>query len=343
MVAVRGRFADVQDFTDIGKGNQSVWLVYQNINETTTHTFDCSSNDSAIIAPFDEKVTVKNLFFPHDEYTLEASPKKLGIDGSKEFNGCLKELKLEAYGYKAFVPKDTFVPPPAMITKFLPGHDFRFASKVAAGKQEIVPFEVHFSAAMNCDNIKENIQINSTTDDKRIARLDLGSVKCEKVTGIDTPKYVGGIATAFTFKATLSDVSNGIHQITVRNVSTENRDGFTNSVDHFLIRTGQADNPMVFPNSANYTRDILHRNDKGEFYVSHKAAGANKFRYSLDWGSKWSKWEDYEGGNSTLAPKQWSGTKRQRWDDEHVILQYWYVWHSPFSMTLTNLFQGIEW
>ena len=322
---MRGRFENIQDLTKQGQGNQSVWLVYQNINETTTHSFDCTNNDSAIISPFDANTTVKNLFFPHDEYTLEASPKKLGIDGSKDFNGCIPQLKMEAYGFKAFVPKDKFLPPPAMITKFLPGHDVRLTSKVEAGKQDTVPLEIHFSAAMDCDSITANIQLNSTTDDKRLAQLDVKSARCEKVIGIDTPRFVGGIATAFTFKAKLFDVSNGIHTITVRNVSTENRIGFTNSFDRFMFRIGQPDNPMVFPNTANYTRDILHKDDKGGFYVSHKAAGADKFRYSLNWASTYSDWEEYTGKNTTLGPKTWNGTKRQGWDDEHVILQYWYV------------------
>ncbi len=302
-----------------------MWLVYHNINETTTHKFDCSNNESAIISPFDAKTTVKNLFYPYDEYTLEASPKKLGIDGSTEFNGCISELKMEGWGYKAFVPKNKFVAPPPMITKFVPGHDARLVSKVAAGKQERVPIEFHFSAAMDCDSVRSSLQINSTTDDKRLAQLDSQSVSCQKVDNSEPSKFVGGFSTAFIFKAELFDVSNGVHAITLRNVSMENRAGFTNAVDRFLFRIGQPDNPMVFSTTANYTRDILHQDDKGAFYVSHKAAGADKFRYSLDFGSSYSAWQEYTGKNTTLAPKKWSGTKRQRWDDEHVIMQYWYV------------------
>ena len=320
---MRGRFEGVQDFTNQGQGNQSVWLVYQNINETTSHTFDCSKNDSALISPFDANVTVKNLFFPHDEYTLEPSTKKLGIDGSEAFNGCLPKLDVEPWGFKAFVPKDKFIPPPAMITKFTPGHDARVTSKVVPGQQETIPIAIHFSAAMNCDNLKKSILVNSTTEDKRIAQLDMDSAKCEKVDTGDKPRFVGGIATAFTFTANLINVSNGIHAVTAQNISTENGVGFTNSFDRFLFRVGQPDNPMIFAPTANYTRDVLHKDEHGGLWVSHKAAGAEQFRYSLDWGSTYSKWAEYKGGNSTLDPKKWSGTKRQAWDDEHIILQYW--------------------
>ena len=323
--AVRARFEGVQDFTGQGKGNQSIWLVYHNINETTTHRFDCTKNDSAIISPFPANITVKNLFFPHDEYDLEESPEKLGFDGSSEFNGCVPELKLEAYGFKAFVPKDEFVPPPPMITRFSPGHDARLVSEVPAGSQETIDFEIDFSAAMDCDSIKSSLQIDSTTDDKRLAQLDLDSARCEEIDDPEPPKLVGEIVTAFRFSARLFDVSNGIHAITVRNVSTEDGVGFTNAVDRFLFRVGQPDNPMVFPKTANYTRDVLHDDGDGRFHVTHKAAGADQFRYSLDWGSSWSEWLVYDGKNTDLAPKKWSGTKRQRWDDEHVVLQYWYA------------------
>ena len=50
------------------------------------------------------------------------------------------------------------------------------------------------------------------------------------------------------------------------------------------------------------------------------------FRYSLNFGTTYSTWEDYsneESPNTTLTPKVWSGTKLQEWDGEHVIVQYW--------------------
>jgi alpha-1,3-glucan synthase len=31
----------------------------------------------------------------------------------------------------------------------------------------------------------------------------------------------------------------------------------------------------------------------------------------------------YNGGNSTLNPKNWTGTKLQAWEGEHVIVQYY--------------------
>jgi alpha-1,3-glucan synthase len=74
---LRSRFVGVQDFTGIGQGNQSVWLVYQNDNQTIDYQFNCTGDD-AFISPFDAGTTVKNLLPPYDEYTLVNSSTMLG-------------------------------------------------------------------------------------------------------------------------------------------------------------------------------------------------------------------------------------------------------------------------
>lgn len=81
---------------------------------------------------------------------------------------------------------------------------------------------------------------------------------------------------------------------------------------------------MVWPKHANYSNTLLHKNpNNGSLFVAHTAAGADRWRYSLDWGTTYSDWTTYNGGNSTLAPKVWSGTKAQDWTGDHVIVQYW--------------------
>ncbi|KAI9851719.1 MAG: Cell wall alpha-1,3-glucan synthase ags1, partial [Thelocarpon superellum] len=321
---MRGRFAGVQDLSGSGQGNQSVWLVYQNDNKTVTYHFDCSSNDSTLIAPFDKGTTVKNLFSPFEEYTLEQGPVTLGFEGSTKPNGCLSQLELEGYGYKALVPKSAWVGPGPMMTKFVPGHDARVASTVAPGKQETVPIELHFSTPMDCDSVTDTLELNSTTEDGSTAQLDKGSVSCLTVQNVDPADFIGGLPTQWTWKANLINVANGIHSITVKNATAQGQGNSTNAVDHLLFRTGQPDNPMVFPRQANYTRALLTKDaDTGALLVRHKAAGADKFRYSTNWGSSYSDWLDYHGGNQTLAPQAWSGTARQAWSDDHIILQYW--------------------
>ena len=94
-------------------------------------------------------------------------------------------------------------------------------------------------------------------------------------------------------------------------------------MNHFLFRIGQHDNPIVFPRSGNYSNTLLQEHANGSLYISHKAAGADKFRYSTNWASTWSDWTPYVGGNTTLETQSWTGTKVQEWSGEHVMVQYW--------------------
>ena len=106
-----------------------------------------------------------------------------------------------------------------------------------------------------------------------------------------------------------------------------------------MFRIGQPDNPVIFPRTANYTRALLHKDNNGTLWVSQKAAGADLFRYSLNWGTTYSPWTAYKGGNTTLEQQVWTGTKAQEWSNEHVIMQYWnritgssdYIQHADYD------------
>lgn len=297
--------------------NQSIWLIYHNDNKTVNYEFDCSSKDgNAIISPFDSGTTVKNLLAPYDEFELKDSATKLGIDGSEAINGCVDNLEMAPWGFGVYVPIASFVEAPVMITGFTPGHDARISST------DTIPIEIQFNKEMNCNSMIAGITITSTTEDSTVAQLADGST-CSKITG-DASPYVGGIVAAWSFKASLTGVSDGVHTITISNVTTEDGTATSSSTDHFYLRVGQDDNPMVFPRLANYSSAVLFKDDKTkDLFVSHKAAGADQWRYSLNWGSSWSDWTAYKGGNDTLAKQPWSGTDRQKWKGDHVILQYW--------------------
>ncbi|KAI9741677.1 MAG: Cell wall alpha-1,3-glucan synthase ags1 [Cirrosporium novae-zelandiae] len=326
---LRSRWSTHQDFDDAGgAGNQSVWLLYTNLNRTKTYTFDCTNNDTAtatkaLIAPFDAGTTVKNLFYPYDEKTLVKSATKLGLEGSEKYNGCLDSVTMDHYEFRAYVPVAKWVGPPPMVTKFYPGHDHPFLSNVSAGSTETVDIVFGFNTEMNCDDLTSALSFNSSTEDGSTPSIDSSTITCGNLSNVIESEYAGGIATTWTYSATLKGVANGVHRITINNATTESGDEYTNAVDHFFFRIGQADNPIVFPRSANYTRDLLHQYDNGSFYVSHKAPGADKWRYSLNWGSTYSTWMTYTGGNDTLEDQAWSGTSRQKWSGDHVIVQYW--------------------
>ncbi|KZF26426.1 glycosyltransferase family 5 protein [Xylona heveae TC161] len=321
---VRAGYEQTQDFTGQAQGNQSVWLLFTNENKTVSYNFDCNNGTDALASPFEKDTTVRNLFYPYEEYTLGTINKTVDLGNSKQQTSCLSQLEMPAWGFKAFVPSDKWVGPKPAITRFIPGHDARLISTVAAGQQESVNIELHFSDEMDCNSIVQNIKITSETDDSSTAELDQSSVSCNTVSPMEIPIYSGAVATEWIFAARLTKVSNGIHAITVGNATNQAQNATLGFDSQFLFRIGQMENPMVFPWPANYSTSLLYKESKNDsLYVSHKAAGATLWRYSLDWASHWSPWQAYRGGNSTLGPSNWTGTKDQKWSGHHVQVQYW--------------------
>lgn len=315
---LRSPYHKMQDLGE--KGNQTVWFVYHNDNKTVDYEFHCSKVGSALVAAFDTNTTVKNLFYPHDELTLQDGPIKLGLNGSDRYNGCVNLITLAPYEFRAYVPKEKFIPPRPMITKFLPGHDVPLLSSVAAHESESVDIGFFFSTEMNCSVVTDSITFESTTESGKIPTLDPKSISCEKIYP-DTTAWTGQIPSIWAWKATLTGVFNGVHKLIVKNAtSTDGR--VTNAIDHFLFRIGQLDNPIIF-NAANYSRSLLHETQNGTLFVTQHAAGADKYRYSTNWGSSFSEWLPYEGGNHTIQESPWSGTEKQRWDGKHVRVEYW--------------------
>jgi alpha-1,3-glucan synthase len=312
----------LQNLTNVAGAKLAVWLVYQNEDHTVDYAFDCSSNDTALIAPFDDGEELRNLLSPYDTMTLKRGPKKLGIDGSEDFNGCLDKLTLSPWDFRAYVRKADFIEPPPMLTRFTPGHDARLFSSVGQGEQDSVDVELEYSQEMDCESVTQGILVVSTTADNTSSKIVPESVVCGKIQDSNPPPYVGAITSAWSWKATLANVSNGVQSLTINNASTT--DGIsTGSTDHVFFRIGQAENPIVFPRTANYSRNVLSENSDGTLLVSHQAAGADKWRYSTNWGSTWSDWQDYTGTNTTVKKQAWSGTNRQKWKGDHIILQYW--------------------
>ncbi len=197
--------------------NQTVWLVYGNEQVDNTFTFGCNEG-TGLIAPFAAGTTVQNLYAPYDKYTLQGSSTKLPSDPAKQ-SGCLSQLELPAWGFKAFVPDHEFIAPSPVITKFLPGHDARLLS------QETIPIELHFSAPMDCDQITKTLHVSSTTAANKTANLDSGSVQCKKIPSqdADPSPWSGGVNTAWIFSAKLTNVADGIHQVSINNISAADR------------------------------------------------------------------------------------------------------------------------
>jgi len=309
----RSAWPGVQSLTD----DQGVWLIYTNENRSISYESDCNGTDS-LLAPFVAGTTVRNLFSPYEEYILGGSNTPVSLDGQDQVNGCLSKLDMPAWGFKALVPIEAFAAAHPILTDFIPGHDTRITSSQDVG--ETVHITLGFSHPMNCASIVEQLNVESTTQADTDASFNSSSVQCNAVS--QTPaSFVGSISTLAVVEIDLINVHHGIHRITINNATAT--DGtFTNAVDHLLLRVGSAENPMVFPRTANYSSTLLQRSGD-HLQVSHNASGADLWRYSLDFGTTYSDWHPYTGGLSTLTPPSWSGTKAQEWSGQHVIVQYW--------------------
>jgi alpha-1,3-glucan synthase len=173
---MRNQYPGVQNLTE-SKDHTQIWLVYSNEDHDIKYTFDCSTKDRALISVFDVGTTAKNLLAPYDEIELKNSSTALGIDGSEAFNGCLDELDMKAYDFRAYVPKAQWLAPVPVITRFSPGHDAQIESKKAPGDKDTLDVEVQFSETMDCDSITDNLSTTSDAEAGFSASIDKTSVK----------------------------------------------------------------------------------------------------------------------------------------------------------------------
>lgn len=302
---------------NLGQNVVPVWLLYSNRNTTWTYTLNCSDKETALVAPFKSGSRVKNLFYPHDEMTLEDSPNSLTYTGETGINGCVGNVTMKPFEYRAYVPVKDFEGPPPMLTKFFPGHDYRLEANKT---DNVVPIEFQASTAMNCNSFKDAIKFKSTTGDGSTPQIAVETVEC-KETFDPVADWTGTITSAWSWKANLTNVKPGVHEIIVTNPSTLDGSATTKATDRFILRVGPSDNPLVFPQLSNYASNALSRTSNGDLKLSHKASGATKFRYSTNWESSWSDWKDYES-ETTIQKQEWSGTTEQAWRGEHVVVQY---------------------
>jgi len=211
--------------------------------------------------------------------------------------------------------------PDPMVTKFTPGHDARLLSTRDVVGASSVNITFEFSTEMGCDSVTNSIAFNSTTDAGGIPTLKASSVVCGNLSTPEVPLYVGAIVGTWLWSATLENVQDGIHAITVRN-ATSSRGIPINANERFLFRIGESDNPVVFTSTATYSKSLFARAHDGSLTIRHAAAGADSWRYSTNWGTEYSDWERYTGGTSQVEIHPWTGTKAQEWPGEHIRVEY---------------------
>lgn len=318
---VRAYNSQTQNIT--GNSSTPVWLVYHNQDEAKSYTFDCSDSTNAFLSPFDAGKTVRNLMNTSEAiYTLsDSAVANTNWTGTGANAGCFANITMQPYEFKVFVLEADYVTPGPMITKFSPGHDYQIDSSISTTGE--VNITLGFSTAMECTAVSDAVYVESFINGYGASNITtIGIATCAAVTDTEVSDVVGYIPTVWTWTATLSGLQDGVHKLTVNNASTS-AGLATNSIDHFLIRQGLPTNPVIFPETANYSSSLLTVNDNEIMTVHHSAPGAQKWRYSTNWGSSWSDWKNYTGDSETITTLTWSGTDDQAWDGYHLQVQYW--------------------
>ena len=295
-------------FDQNGTITQAVWLLYTNENATQDYQFDCSQ-DNWISTPFQSGTTVQNLFYPFENHTLQDSTVAFFDDGKEPWRGCLPQVTLQPFEYKAFVPQAQWKPQPASISKFEPGHDARIPST------DTIDIAIEYDTPMDCGGLQGAMSLQFSGASGANPTLSQGSC----LTIAPGPvELVSTTPSLWRWTGQIQNAADGIYRIDIKSFGAQTAGVNTNSIDHLMLRVGQPDNVMVYPNN-DYNANLL--TVSGDTYsVNHTAAGADRWRYSADFGQTWANWTDYTGGttdlNSTMFEKTW-------WDGHHVMVQYW--------------------
>jgi alpha-1,3-glucan synthase len=223
---------EAQDFSSLSKaGNLTVWLLYTNMNDTVAYSFNCSDSNNALMSPYIGGQTVKNLFWPYEEYTLGSSRKEFYANGSAPFFGCLDSVEMNQYSFKALVPKTNWIEMYPVITSFSPGHDARIISN---GSSTIL-LEFKFSQHMSCESVTSGLTIKSTTQTSDVPQIRAGSVTCSTISPPEAPTYIGALGSSWVWKATLEQVNDGIHQLTLTNISNSENSDSTRVLSRLML------------------------------------------------------------------------------------------------------------
>ncbi|KNZ71786.1 Cell wall alpha-1,3-glucan synthase mok13 [Termitomyces sp. J132] len=299
-----------------GSFKDQVWLLYSNENTTKTYTHDCKS-DLWISSPFTSDTIVKNLFAPYETYTLSASLSSFFNNSQAPWYGCLPNVTMDAFSFKALVPVDQWTAPLPALTKFVPGHDHRILVKEGDINATTVDISLEFNAAMDCDSVTNSISFNMSSSGIGTAPT-ITNVHCGTVDNPDTSNLPGVSTSQWAWSATLRNFPDGVLTINVNNPSASDSNSTTGAVDHLLLRKGASNNVMVFPENEYDTSDSF-KISNGQYTFTHKAFGADKFRYSWNFGQNWTQWKDWE--NTTVMDASAFQSSENFWDGDHVMLQ----------------------
>lgn len=265
-----------------------------------------------ISAPYPAPMTVRNLMYPYENYTLADSLSPYYLDGKAPFRGCLPSITMDPLGFKVLVPQANWVHPLPKLVSFLPGHDARISS---TGGNDDIKLTLGFSDIMTCATVTSALTV-AVSGGAHAPSIDPGSVSCGPVA--PPPSAVAAVPQAvWQWTGTLSQAPDGLYEIVLKNV-TNTAGVATGAIDHLMLRKGTSDNVMVFPDSA-YSSTLLS-GTAGSPVINSAAVGADQMRWSLDFGQTWSPWQAYA---SSINMPAVSAPANQTWKGVHVKVQYW--------------------
>ncbi|KAF8654127.1 hypothetical protein AX16_003658 [Volvariella volvacea WC 439] len=300
-----------------GVYQDQVWLLYTNENTTKTYTFNCKQS-LWISSPFSSTTRVRNLFAPYEEYDLQESLSSMNDDGQAPWFGCLETVTMDPYSFKALVPVEQWVSPQPAITRFEPGHDHRIIVNPGDINATTVDIALEFNMPMVCDGVTDAISFNMSSSGRGSAPT-ITNVQCGNVTDADPSRIPGGDVSVWRWSATLTNFPDGVLRITVSNPPAAGN-ASTGAHDHFLLRKGTIDNVMVFPESE-YDHQGSFVFTDGEYRFTHRAYGADMFRWSWNFGKNWTQWSQWE--DTSVLDADMFRLSENFWDGDHVVVQYW--------------------
>ncbi|KAG5635486.1 hypothetical protein H0H81_011072, partial [Sphagnurus paluster] len=301
-----------------GTYQDQIWLLYSNENSTKTYSFDCSGS-LWISSPFVSGTVVRNLFAPYETHTLQPSLSSFNNDGQAPWYGCLANLTIDGFGFKALVPVAQWTAPPPALTKFTPGHDNRISVTPTDVNATTVDISLQFNVDMDCNSVTQSMSFNMSSSGKG-GPPTVTNVQCANIASPE-PANIPGVSTSqWSWSATLVNFPDGVLTININNPAAASGNLSTGAVDHLLLRKGSQDNVMVFPEN-DYDTSGAFKVSNGQYTYTHSAYGAEMFRYSGNFGrnwTAWNNWEDVTTLNSSVftAPGNF-------WEGYHIMVQYW--------------------
>ncbi|KAF9483766.1 modular protein with glycoside hydrolase family 13 and glycosyltransferase family 5 domains [Pholiota conissans] len=295
-----------------------VWMLYTNENTTQTYTFNCKQS-KWISAPFNSGITLKNLFAPYETYTLQDSLSSAANNSQPPWIGCLPSITMEPFSFKAFVPVSQWTAPPPYITRFVPGHDARLMANPGDVNATTVDISLEFNTAMDCQAVTKSISFNMSSSAKGNAPT-IQNAHCSAVQSQNTSTLSGVSFSTFAWFGTLTNFPDGVLTISVNNPVSSDGTNSTNTIDHFLLRKGAPNNVMVFPEN-DYDTNSSFTLSGDKYTFTHRAYGADMFRYTWNFGQNWTDWTNWE--DVTTIEKSVFDNSELFWKGDHIQVQYW--------------------